>query len=287
MIKNSNINEESIKAMKEFRQKQIQSNIKLHILFLILIILLDLGLLIFILIYKKKISDIKSKTDNNSSLINSDKDSLNYYNNEINHKVLNIVANSYDGYYHFSFIFETKKEVDSVKNYLVEFYKEKNMNIDKDKLNMNFRYQGFLDGDSFSSLKLRIEYSYHTFFFIETDRGMKFGFFIEDVIILDKKGRYTDKDNNCFLISFQKEGMFKCVGKKNKLEIKKDDDGILIFGDGDIIIKNNYLTEDKKCGVINYPFKSFDVSTINSNIFTEENGEFNIRGIEIFSFDFN
>ena len=54
MIKNSNINEESIKAMKEFRQKQIQSNIKLHILFLILIILLDLGLLIFILIYKKK-----------------------------------------------------------------------------------------------------------------------------------------------------------------------------------------------------------------------------------------
>jgi hypothetical protein len=165
MIKNSNINEESIKAMKEFRQKQIQSNIKLHILFLILIILLDLGLLIFILIYKKKISDIKSKTDNNSSLINSDKDSLNYYNNEINHKVLNIVANSYDGYYHFSFIFETKKEVDSVKNYLVEFYKEKNMNIDKDKFNMNFRYQGFLDGDSFSSLKLRIEYSYHTFFF--------------------------------------------------------------------------------------------------------------------------
>ena len=98
MIKNSNINEESIKAMKEFRQKQIQSNIKLHILFLILIILLDLGLLIFILIYKKKISDIKSKTDNNSSLINSDKDSLNYYNNEINHKVLNIVANSIDGY---------------------------------------------------------------------------------------------------------------------------------------------------------------------------------------------
>jgi uncharacterized membrane protein YvbJ len=81
--------------------------------------------------------------------------------------------------------------------------------------------------------------------------------------------------------------MFKCVGKKNKLEIKKDDDGILIFGDGDIIIKNNYLTVDKKCGVINYPFKSFDVSTINSNIFTEENGEFNIRGIEIFSFDFN
>ena len=293
MIKNKNINEESLRAMKEFRQKQIQSNIRLHIIFLIFIIFLNLGLIIFIIIYKSKINQIKSKTDKNSSSINTDKDSITQYNNEIQHKVVNIIANSYDGYYHFSFFFETAKEVDTVKNYIVQFYKEKDSklydnNFNKDNLQMYFRYQGMMDGDNFSSLRRKIENGYQTFFFIETEKKEKFGFYIENFISFGKKGRYVDNEenNNCFIISFQKEGMFKCIGKKQKLEIKKDDDEMIIIGNGDIIIKNNYLGESKT-GVINYPFKSFDVSTINSNIFTEENGEFSIRGIEIFGFSFN
>ena len=286
MINNKNINEESIKAMKEFREKQIQSNIKLHILFFILIMLLNLGLFIFILIYKSKISEIKSKTNKNSSSINNDKDSLAQNRNEISHKLINIMANSYSGNYHFSFILETSEQVDKVKNSIVEFYKEKNMNLDKNKFNMNFKYHGIFDGDSFSTLKDLIGFSYHLFFCIEDITHKTFGFYIEDIILFDKKNKYIDKENNCFLMSFQKDGIFKCIGKKNKLELKNNDEGILIIGDGDIIVKNNYLQE-KKLGVINYPFKSFDISTINQNIFTEVNGEFQIRGIEIFSFDFN
>ena len=293
MIKNSNINEESIKAMKEFRQKQIQSNIRLHIIFLILIIFLNLGLIIFILIYKSKINQIKSKTDKNSSSINTDKDSITQYNNEIQHKVVNLIAISYEGFYHFSFFFETSKEVDTVKNYIVQFYKDNynkynNDNFNKDKFMMYFRYQGMMDGDNFASLRKKIDNGYQTFFFIETDKKEKFGFYIEDPIIFGKKGRYADneEDNKCFIFSFRKEGIFKCIGKKQKLEIKKDDDEMIVIGNGDIIIKNNYLGESKT-GIINYPFKSFDVSTINSNIFTGENKEFNIRGLEIFCFDFN
>ena len=285
MIKKKNINEESIQAIKEFGEKQIQTNIKLHIIFLILIILLNLGLIIFIIIYKSKISEIKSKTNQNTSSINKDNDLLTENHNSITHKLINIIAHSYSRIYHFSLIFETKSEVDMVKNTLVEFYKEKNMILDKEKFSMVFRYEGIFDGDSFSDLKDRIDYSYHTFFFIETVNSMKFGFYIEDNILFDKKNSYIDKENNCFLMSFQKEGIFRCKGKGNKLEIKKDDD-MIIIGDGDIIIKKNYFQEDKK-GTINFPFKSFDISTINTNIFTEVSGEIKIRGIEIFSFDFN
>ena len=287
MKTNVNINEESIKAMKEFRQKQIKNNIRLHIIFFTIILLLNFGLIFFIIVYKSKISEIKSRTTNNSNSISSDKDIINKRNTEIEHKMVNIMANSYNGLYHFSFIFETKKEVDIIKNYIVEFYKDKNLNIDIDKINMNIKYQAAIDGDGFNNFKQNINYNFHTFIFIEAENNYKFGFYIEDVIIIDKKNKYVDKDNNCFIVSFQKEGLFKCIGKKNKIEIKKDNDGILVIGDGDIIIKNNFYQTNQKMGKINYPFKSFDVSTINKNIFTAEDGEFDIVNIEVFSFDFN
>lgn len=44
---------------------------------------------------------------------------------------------------------------------------------------------------------------------------------------------------------------------------------------------------NNKLGVINYPFKSFDISTINENIFSKKNGEIKINAIEIFIVDFN
>ena len=35
-------------------------------------------------------------------------------------------------------------------------------------------------------------------------------------------------------------------------------------------------------GIINFPFKSFDIYGIKNNVFTEYNGEFEIYDIEIF-----
>jgi uncharacterized beta-barrel protein YwiB (DUF1934 family) len=198
------------------------------------------------------------------------------------------MAYSYNGLFHFSFILETKSEVDMVKKSLFDFYQEKNIKINTDNINMKFKYQGSIDGDSFSVFKQRINYNTQAFIFFVTDNNNRFGFYFEDYILIDKKNKYASNNNNCFLISFQRDGLFKCIGKNNKLEIKKDDNGMMVIGDGDIIVKNNYIQGDKKMGVINFPFKSFDVSTINTNIFTgEEDGEFNILGIEIFNIDFN
>lgn len=287
MKKIENINEESINAMMEFRQKQIQSNIRLHIIFFILTLLLNIGLLIFIIVYKSKISEIKSKTNNNSLSINSDKDSIIRNENQIQHRIVNILANNFGGYSHFSFIIENSKEMGTIKNYLVEFFKAKNIILDTNNMYMYFKYQGIVDGDSYSTFREKVEYGYYNLFLIESEDKYRFGFFIENLLVLEEDNKYVYKENDCFLFSFQKEGMFKCIGNKNKLKIEEDDDdGMLIFGDNDIIIKNNYLQHDKKMGVINFPFKSFDVSTINNNIFTDTTGEFHVRSIEVYSFDF-
>ena len=159
-------------------------------------------------------------------------------------------------------------------------------NLNINKIDLHFKYQSVRDGDIFSSLKEIIDYSIHTLFLIKIENEMKFGFFIEDTILIENE-KYIYRDNNCFMVSFQKEGIFKCIGDNNKLEISDNNDGLIIIGDGDIIIKNNFLQFEKNMGKINYPFKSFDISNINKNIFTESNGEFKIRGIEIFSFIIN
>ena len=65
--KNENMNKESILSIKEFRKKQIQTNIKIHIFVLIMIAIINIILIIFIISYKSKIRELKSKTNINST----------------------------------------------------------------------------------------------------------------------------------------------------------------------------------------------------------------------------
>ena len=58
-------------------------------------------------------------------------------------------------------------------------------------------------------------------------------------------------------------------------------DKCLSLGDDELVIYNDYFSNG---GFIEFPLKSFDFSTINNNIFTEENGKFNIRNIEAYYF---
>ena len=286
MIKIQNINENSTQEIKEFREKQVQANIKLHKIFFVLIILVDLGFFIFILAYKFKISSLKSRINKSSYFININRDLINKNIEEMEYKAVNILAINIASHYRFSFIFKTKNQVDKIKNYLVEFYRSKNMNLEKDKFDMNFKYMSLSDGDFFKDLKKSIDYSYHNFIFIETYNNKIFGIYFEDIIMFDKMNIYSENSNECFIISFQKEGIFRCIGTKDKLEIVNNDN-MIIIGNGDIIIKNNFLRREGSSGVINFPFKSFDISEIKSNIFTETKGEFSIKALEIFSFNFN
>ena len=68
MLKNANINEESINAVKEFQKKQTNNNIFLHKIFLFFLLCLNLALISFIIIYKTKISEIKLRNDENANI---------------------------------------------------------------------------------------------------------------------------------------------------------------------------------------------------------------------------
>ena len=68
MLKNTNINEESINAVKEFQKKQTNNNIFLHKIFLFFLLCLNLALISFIIIYKTKISEIKLRNDENANI---------------------------------------------------------------------------------------------------------------------------------------------------------------------------------------------------------------------------
>ena len=112
----NNINEESKISLKEFKKKQILSNIKYHKLFLFLIILVNIGLLIFILLYKSKIGEIKKLSKDHTSTINSQDKLLSLKYSSFNNKMVNIAAINGYNTFRFSIIFETNQEFNSFKN---------------------------------------------------------------------------------------------------------------------------------------------------------------------------
>ena len=283
----SNINNESYQSLKNFRENQIKSNIKLHLIFILLIFIIDLGLLFFVFIYKSKLTSLKSKSTQNISLIDSNKDIINQNNNLIAHKVTNIVAQMPSFTYRFSLIFEKSEQVQKIKNSIKDYYKDiHNKNLDINKFDMKFIYSGAMEGGNFHDMRYKIDMSCNTFIVIESENKVKLGFFIEEPITISRKKGFQYKGNKCFLISFQQEGIFKCIGDKNKLSLKEEEN-MMVIGDDDIIIKDNYFNFEEKKGIINFPFKAIDVSTINKNIFTSNDEKFHIFGMEIFSFDFN
>ena len=283
----SNINEDSYRTLKIYRQNQIKANIRLHLIFILLLFIIDIGLIIFIIIYKIKLSSLKYKTSQDSNMINSNKDFIDKNQNMITNKYLNIVAQSPQETIRFSLSLDNSQEVNKIKNNIIKFYKEnKNINLDINKFSMKFIYQAVMEGDTYTDIKNKINMYSNIFILFEAEEENKFGFFLEEQILFDNKHGFEYNGNNCFIMSFQHEGIFKCIGDKNKLRIK-DEDNLLLIGEDDIIIKNKFLFFEEKRSMVNFPFKAFDVSTINQNIFTNNNENiFNTLAMEIFSFDF-
>ena len=281
-----NINNESYKTLKEFREKQIKSNIVLHLIFIVLILIIDAGFLIFIFIFKLKISKIKSKSKENTSLIDKNQNLIEENNDSINHKIINIISQMPTVTYRFSYMFQKSEQVQKLKNSIKDFYKDiQYINLDINKFTIKFIYSAIMEGDSYSDIENKINFNSNNFIIIESEDDMKFGFYFEETIELSKKNGFQYKGNKCFMISFQHDGIFKCLdNKKNKISIKNEEN-MIVIGDDDIIIKNEFFSYSDKKGIINFPFKSIDVSNINKNIFTEFNDKFDVKGIEIFSFN--
>ena len=71
---------------------------------------------------------------------------------------------------------------------------------------------------------------------------------------------------------------YDCLNNRETFAVNKN--SLFNIGEGDIIINYNFLTNG---GIINFPFKSFDIPRNFQNLFTNKNkGEFEIKDIEIY-----
>ena len=174
--KENNINEESKNALLNFRQNQINSNIKIHKIFLGLIILVNIGLLIFIIFYKSKISQIKRLSNSHTSNINSNDIKLKSQRNELGHKMVNIAALGSYGQIRFSLIFEKSEDFHAVKKLIYDYEIELGGKIDKyEDFCTLFLYQGIVDNDNAYSFMDYIYFVDRIIIIIQTEEGNKFG----------------------------------------------------------------------------------------------------------------
>ena len=269
--KNENMNQESIKSIKEFREKQIQTNIKIHIFVFIMIFLINICLIIFIIIYKYKIKQLTSKTQKNSSSISKGTYHLNSLENNLLHKVVNIFSMSTNSYgnIHFSFLFETSEEVQSVKNSIKSYSKFENPYL-------HLIYESNVDGDKTSTILNLIKFWTNILLIIGSNSGDKFGFFLQEAIYPNNLGFFQSKGNKCFLYSFKNKKEYPC--QNNEISFLFNYHSLINIGNGDIVINHQFKTEG---GIINFPFKSFDIPE-NGIEFDKLKGNFEIKDIEIY-----
>ena len=274
--KNNNINEESKESLKKFAQKQILDNIKYHKILLFLIILINIGLFTFMIIYKIKISEIKKLSNTHSSSISSNDKELSKRYSSIDHKIVNIASLNKGGIYRFSLIFEEKDEFNKIKDLTFQFIQSK----EKNNKQLYFLYQSIMDSDKYYNFMERIMYFPNIFILVQNDKGYKFGIFLKDVVIPNKEQEYKGESKDLFLYSFETKKMYNFIGN-NKKSLSFTKEKMIILGDDELIIYNEYWT---KGGFINYPLKSFDLSDTSTNILTGQNEHFDIRYIEAYSF---
>jgi len=262
-----NINQESIKSLKEYNKKEVESNIKLHKVFLSMIIVVNIILVIFIIIYKLKISSIKSKSNINSLALKEKTNYITSVYDSIMLKLTNIFAVSINtnGNFRFSMIFENSDEVNFVKNFF--FIRSALLLI----------YQVEADTDDTQIILDIIKYYTRTLILIETKNGEKFGFFFEDEIYPNRGEYFESNSNNCLLFSIGSKEKYNCASKSVMFQVNKDT--LFNIGNGDIKINYNFMTNG---GNIKFPFESFDIDENKDSIFNKLNGHFEIQQLEIY-----
>ena len=271
MEKNENMNQDSLTSMKEFKKKNIQSNICIHKICILLLTIINITHIIFLIIYKIKLKKIKRKISLHRSIITPLETKIKRSNALANKKIVNVASQTKKCY--FSFLFETIDEINTIKNLILS-----KKNIADETIKMQMIYQSRFDGDNFKEMLKELPYSSNILFLIK-QRDSKFGFFFENGL------SYRSKDvnffnKNCFIFSFQNKEIYDYIGDGNCFRYINNE---IIFGKNDVIISNNYLRNNS---IINFPFQSFDVRNIKSNEFTKSVGIIIIEDIEIYKVRF-
>jgi len=258
--KNENMNKESILSIKEFRKKQIQTNIKIHIFVLIMMVIINTILIIFIIYYKSKVRELTSKTNINSVNLTQGTYYIKSLESSLLHKMVNILSSSSNiyGTAHFSFLLETSEEVQSIKDSIKSCIGFHNPQLIP-------AYESNIQDELSSTFLNSMKYWLEFLIIVGAKTGEKFALFFQD---------YQSSAHKCFLFSFKNKKHYECKGK-NVLQINHDYP--FNIGNYDIIINKEFKTNG---GEINFPFKIFDIQE--ENEFSKLNGHFDIKDIEIY-----
>ena len=275
-----NINKNSKVALQDFQKKQILTNILYHKIFLGMCAFVNVGLLIFIFMYNSQLQKIELLTKKYTREYQKNEATLEERRSTVDHKLVNIISISKKSNdICFAYSFENKTEYEMVYNFIIQFYINNPLNtIDIGKFKLELIYQSSSDGPDFDSFAHILNFHKNTLFIIDTVGDKKFGIYLDEMIFFETK-EFVSKENNMFIFSFQSKKMYKYVGKGPGLKINKKN--ILEIGNEEIIIYSYFYNNG---GLINFPLESFEGLNENENIFTEGNGEFEIKKIEVFTF---
>jgi hypothetical protein len=281
--KEKNINENSKMALNDFTKKQISMNILYHKVFLGMCIIVNIGLIIFIFVYRNQLEEIELLSKKYTREFSKNDHFINEQRSTIDHKLVNLISNCKSKNLYFAYSFKNKTEFDLVQNFINGYYKNDPYNHFIDYINLFERhnllmtYQSTFEYERFFDYKDVLRYQKYSLIIINTEDDKRFGIYIDEPIIFDEKNEFVSKENRFFIFSFQSKTMHKYIGKGSGL--KMNNINIIEIGDDDIVIYENFYNNG---GYINYPLKDFENLDYKENIFTGKNGKFDIKNIEIF-----
>jgi cell division protein FtsL len=141
-------------------------------------------------------------------------------------------------------------------------------------------YKSSINGDNKKTFYNITKNDFSYLVLILSQKGKKFGGYTS----LNFEGKkipssYIEQlkyDNKAFLFSLDAKKTFKLI--KDKYALICDNDSIINFGENDLVISNNFLSEDSYS---NFPF-NFEGQKNEKNLFVDENSNFKVKEIEIF-----
>ena len=141
-------------------------------------------------------------------------------------------------------------------------------------------YKSSINGDNKKTFYNITKNDFSLLVLILSQKGKKFGGYtslnFESKKIPSSYIEQLKYDNKAFLFSLDAKKTFKLI--KDKYALICDNDSIINFGENDLVISNNFLSEDSYS---NFPF-NFEGQKSEKNLFVDENSNFKVKEIEIF-----
>ena len=258
----------------EFEKQEKEKIIKLHKIGLYLCFIINIILFLFILIYKYQLYYLKNENKYLTEEIYNQTSFITNQDKIIQHQIVNLFSLLYSK--EKLIIIENFKNSDEMYSIMLE-------GGIKDPNNENFFlcYKGTFDNDNIGSIGTCT--GKELLLIIRTKNNERFGGFISNFNY--SSINYTHYSSKTFLFHMDKNGIYKKFIVKNPDKaFYYDPHDKIVFGNEDLVIKNNWNTSENSC-YSKFPNNYGDNSNNISDLIGNENqNKIEIAEIEIISF---